>query len=111
MTEIGNKQYFDQIMKKFNNMSDEEFHNFIDPVIEQTELIGGLTTNIRADILMLVMEYEYKIWLNEFKNKYETLISSPRGKTSTVIFYDECRELNEENEKIVKEYLTRKEGD
>jgi pyruvate/oxaloacetate carboxyltransferase len=65
------KEYFEELKQKYNNMSDEEFMHLVDSTIEETELVGGLTTKVRWDILiqsMIEEEYvnSYNYFLNDF---------------------------------------------
>jgi hypothetical protein len=67
--ENNTNEYFREIKEKFDSMDDEEFTILIDQTIEQTELIGGLTTNIRADIVMKMIEFtENKLWDSIIEN-------------------------------------------
>jgi len=94
-------------------------------------------SDIRADILIYLYQWlehceqRYQLWCNS--NTYNNSLDvrkwffnyqndeswqslpadpnvyiKPKGKTSTVVFYDEYRELDEENERIIKEYLNQK---
>lgn len=64
---MDTQDYFEKTMQIFNNMSDKEFDNFINPVIEQTELIGGLTTNIRWDIIVMIYQKDDKLLEEEYQ--------------------------------------------
>lgn len=124
-------KYHEQLIKLSNDVSE---------ICEDSRYVLGKHANIRADILMVVIEQEENGFLDNinwfnfargndksktaydfFKTMDETkydinipewedknVCIKPKGKTSTIVFYDEYRELDEESERIVDEYLNQK---